>query len=84
MSAAVQVKTMDLVPLACSAAFCPVCAQWKARAIFPGLRRHVVEVMGEEGCAMVCLESSEEGFSLYRRLGFREACLRQVYEPSQP
>ena len=36
------------------------------------------------GCAMVCLETSEEGFSLYRRLGFRVACLRQVYELSRP
>jgi len=36
------------------------------------------------GCAMVCLETSEEGFSPYRRLGFREACLWQVYELSQP
>jgi len=40
------------VPLACRAAYCPVCSDRKARGIFPALRRHVLETVGTEGGAI--------------------------------
>ena len=54
MSAEILEKTPEgprRVPLACCAAYCPVCTDWKARTMFPPLRRRVVERMGEEGAA---------------------------------
>jgi hypothetical protein len=40
------------VSLPCRAAYCPVCADRKARTLFRGMRRRVLETVGDEGAAI--------------------------------
>lgn len=58
------------------------CARFRRRGWGTAITAHALAEARRLGCGLVCLEASEAGEALYRRLGFQDGYLREVFSPA--